>query len=192
MLQELAKRANHDKPETMVCRHLADPCNHKRCQITTRTNLLLDWCSERKHSEWRCLGLQAAWRLKSFCSRASILLETACISWQALRDTRHKMTTRKPISAICAEQVWCTSLSVLVPDASVTFVTCDLEGSHLSQSVRTLETISVCCASLPYLRVRCEADLIEEGRRRYLQRGRTTRTFFNSQRLSLVSSSHCV
>ena len=42
----VGKRANHDKSETMVCRHLADPRNHKRCQITTRTNFLIGVASE--------------------------------------------------------------------------------------------------------------------------------------------------
>ena len=40
----------------------------------------------------------------------------------------------------------------------------------MSQSVRILETIAVCCAALLYFRVRCEADLVAERRRRYLQR----------------------
>ena len=42
----VGRRANHDKPKTMVCRHLRDPRNQERCQITTTRNFLIGAASE--------------------------------------------------------------------------------------------------------------------------------------------------
>ena len=42
----IGRRANHDKPKTMVCSHLADPRNQERCQITTTRNFPIGAASE--------------------------------------------------------------------------------------------------------------------------------------------------
>ena len=40
------RRANHDKPRTMVCQHIADPHNKDRCQITTTRNFSIGAASD--------------------------------------------------------------------------------------------------------------------------------------------------
>ena len=42
----IGRRADHDKPKTMVCSHLADPRNQERCQTTTTRNFSIGAASE--------------------------------------------------------------------------------------------------------------------------------------------------
>ena len=141
-------RADHDKPETMVLPTSCGP-TQPRTMPYKNDKKLLDWCSDRRHSEWRCLGLQATWRLKSLCSRAS---------------------------AICSEQVRCTSLSVLVPDASVTHVTCEglISAKPFVSLKRSPCVVPHCFSS--------ESDEKQNGSPTDGTRGRTTRTFFQQSK----------
>ena len=92
ILQELAGGLTMTSPRQWLPTSFG--LTHPRTMSDNNDKKLLDWCSERRHNEWRCLGLQAAWRLNYLCSGVSILLETACISWQILKTHDTKITSR--------------------------------------------------------------------------------------------------
>ena len=61
----IGRRADHDKPKTMVCSHLADPRNQERCQTTTTRNsrLVQRGKTQRVAMSWTASYMDAKIRL---------------------------------------------------------------------------------------------------------------------------------